>query len=207
MEIFYSYFLRQLSSLNILSSKFISVSLLKLALVICFFGLMGCEPKKPELPKIEMGVSAQVHQRMVITVLSYKLLAGDKDLPILGPPPSGKKYIVMRMLLKNPGLNRGVKDSTLGEVFQSITVSTKETEESSELIKKTIELSIGTASDSLENISPRGSNVAGKKIPAGESISVWIKGEIDAKIAPPYKVTFYTKKGKEASRDVMIELR
>jgi hypothetical protein len=178
-------------------------------LIISFLGLTACESKKVELPRIELGVPSQVHQRMVITVLSYRLLAADKDLPKLVPPPAGKKYIAIRLLLKNPGLNRGVKDSTLEEIFEKIIISADEMEreESSKLIKEPAQMSIGSASDKLENISLGGSMFSGKKIPAGESISIWILGVIDSKIPPPYKVTFYTRKGKEVSRDVMIELR
>jgi hypothetical protein len=171
-----------------------------LAIFVCASLFLSACGEKATVPKVGLGVPYQVHERLVINVLSYKLTSSNKEIPFADPPPANKKYLAVRILMSNPGKNRGVKDSCLPEIMEQVDL------QNPKLGPKPFKMTFDNIFPSLETFKPGSRGISYDPIHAGQSKDGWILATIPNDVYQPITLTFTPKKNIGPSRSMAVDL-
>ncbi len=170
-------------------------------IILSLFGLYGCIGTKDKYPtNASMSVPYQVTPTLTINVLSYKLISSKTDLPQMSAPPANGKYIAFRLILSNPGKNRGVKSSFLPQSIEKIQVFHPK-------FKRPAEPSIDNMMESLEKYNLEERGFAYAPIAPGTSRTLWTVALIPKDANPPYKVVFIPKDNAGPSRYMAVDVK
>jgi hypothetical protein len=180
-----------------------SKRLFLISFLLCLFCtpfLNGCSSKK-QIAKAQMGVPIRVHERLTLNVLSYKLITAKEELPDVPVLSGNRKYLAIRLIISNPGKNRGVAPATLLPMLDKVEISHPM------LKDKTIEVNMDHMMSDLQKFNFDQSGIAMKPIAAGESETAWVVAIVPKDLNPPYTLTFNMNDSKGPTRSISVDLR
>jgi len=143
--------------------------------------LASCSSGSKNYTLAPMAVPFNFHNTLTITVLSYKLVASKEELPRMTSPPANAKYVAIRLMLSNPGKDKGKPSAVFPNVVDKIEIL-----HPSFGNNKGIKVYIDSMSETLENYIYGERGMAFAPIGPGESHTGWIIATIPKDANPPY---------------------
>ncbi|MDX1920020.1 MAG: hypothetical protein SFU25_04705 [Candidatus Caenarcaniphilales bacterium] len=150
-----------------------------LAALLCLTSLTGCGGGQPKYNKVEMATNFQVHKALKINVLSFKIITDNSEIPKMSPAPEGYKYIVIRLILSNPGEHRGLESANFGRIIDKVDLYHPSYEKPFKIEKNSL-------FENLVNYRSGDRGIAYVDLKPGESKTGWILGMIPKDANPPY---------------------
>lgn len=146
---------------------------------------------------LPMSYPNMIHSTMSINVLSYKLLNDSSQVPSLGNPPGGRKFIAIHLIVANPGKHNGLPSSQFSSVLEEIQLSHPSNPSA------LYEMSILSLREPLESSNK---DLPTKSIAPSSSISGWIIGTIPKDLNTPFIVKFTPKSTLKPSREIQVKV-
>lgn len=147
--------------------------------VICLSGLTSCGGGGAQYNKVEMATNYQVHKALKINVLSFKSLSDNREVPKLSPVPEGYKYIAIRLIVTNPGENRGLESSNFARIIDKVELYNPG-------YNKPFPINKNSMFENLADFRAGDRGIAYAELKPGESKTAWILGTIAKDANPPF---------------------
>lgn len=168
-------------------------------LLLSIFTLSSCSSGPAPENLAPLSYPNLVHPTLSINVLSYKLINDSSQVPALGNPPNGRKFLAIHLIVANPGKHNGLPASQFASIIDQIEIRHPSNPSVS------YGISSAALSEPLESYNGQ-AGLSGNDIAPSKSISGWVIGSLPKDLNPPLLVKFIPFEKLKPSREFTVKL-